>query len=66
MMLEGKTAIVTGGTGALGAAIVRAFLAEGARVAVPFRKEGELERLRAGLDAEQAESALGHAARPHG
>jgi len=59
MILQGKTAIVTGGTGALGAAVVRAFLAEGARVAVPFRKEGELEKLRAGLDAGQAEALSG-------
>jgi NAD(P)-dependent dehydrogenase (short-subunit alcohol dehydrogenase family) len=59
MILSGKTAIVTGGTGALGAAVVRAFLAEGARVAVPFRKEGELERLRAGLAAEHAEALSG-------
>lgn len=59
MILEGRTAIVTGGTGALGAAVVRAFLAEGARVAVPFRKEGELEKLRAGLDAGQAEALSG-------
>ncbi len=58
-MLEGKTAIVTGGTGALGAAVVRAFLAEGARVAVPFRKEEELGRLRARLDAENAEALSG-------
>jgi NAD(P)-dependent dehydrogenase (short-subunit alcohol dehydrogenase family) len=59
VILEGKTAIVTGGTGALGAAVVRAFLAEGARVAVPFRKEGELEKLRAGLDAGHAEALSG-------
>ncbi|MDQ2870456.1 MAG: SDR family NAD(P)-dependent oxidoreductase [Acidobacteriota bacterium] len=46
MTLSGKTALVTGGTGGLGSAVVAAFLAEGARVAVPFRKSGELERLR--------------------
>ncbi|MCA1582585.1 MAG: SDR family oxidoreductase [Acidobacteria bacterium] len=46
MTLSGKTALVTGGTGALGSAVVAALLAEGARVAVPFRKPGELERLR--------------------
>jgi NAD(P)-dependent dehydrogenase (short-subunit alcohol dehydrogenase family) len=59
VILRGKTAIVTGGTGALGAAVVRAFLAEGARIVVPFRKEGELETLRAGLDAGQAEALSG-------
>ena len=57
--LAGKTAIVTGGTGALGAAVVRAFLAQGARVAVPFRKPGELEKLRSGLDPERSESLSG-------
>lgn len=50
--LSGKSAVVTGGTGALGTAIVQAFLAEGARVAVPFRKAGELEVLRRRLDLE--------------
>jgi NAD(P)-dependent dehydrogenase (short-subunit alcohol dehydrogenase family) len=50
--LSGKSAVVTGGTGALGAAIVQAFLAEGARVAVPFRKAGELDVLRRRLDLE--------------
>ena len=49
-ILRGKTAIVTGGTGGLGSAVVRAFLAEGARVAVPFRKQGEIEKLRGELD----------------
>ena len=42
--LSGKTALVTGGTGALGGAVVAALLAEGARVAVPYRKGGDLER----------------------
>jgi NAD(P)-dependent dehydrogenase (short-subunit alcohol dehydrogenase family) len=52
--LSGKSAIVTGGTGALGGAVVRALLEAGARVAVPFRKAGELDALReaaAGRDA---------------
>jgi NAD(P)-dependent dehydrogenase (short-subunit alcohol dehydrogenase family) len=46
MIFKGKTAIVTGGAGALGAAVVEAFLSEGARVAVPIRRAGELDRLR--------------------
>ena len=52
--LAGKTAIVTGGAGGLGAAVVLELLRAGARVAVPFRKPGELERLRAtaGIDSE--------------
>ena len=47
MTLDGRSAVVTGGTGALGTAVVLALLESGARVSVPFRKEGELERLRA-------------------
>jgi NAD(P)-dependent dehydrogenase (short-subunit alcohol dehydrogenase family) len=39
-------AVVTGGTGALGGAVVEAFLGAGARVAVPFRRSAELEELR--------------------
>lgn len=45
-MLEGKIAIVTGGTGALGAAVVQVLLGAGATVWVPHRVEGEIERLR--------------------
>lgn len=44
--LDGKTAIVTGGAGGLGSAVVVELLSAGARVAVPFRKPGELENLR--------------------
>ena len=40
------TAVVTGGTGALGRAVVTTLLAEGARVAVPFRRPGDLDLLR--------------------
>ncbi|MEP6768252.1 MAG: SDR family NAD(P)-dependent oxidoreductase [Acidobacteriota bacterium] len=62
MNLSGKTAVVTGGSGALGSAVVAALLAEGARVAVPFRKSGELERLREerslGLYAESLSGAM--------
>jgi NAD(P)-dependent dehydrogenase (short-subunit alcohol dehydrogenase family) len=46
MMLQQKVAIITGGTGALGAAVVELFLAEGAIVDVPHHKEGELAQLR--------------------
>jgi NAD(P)-dependent dehydrogenase (short-subunit alcohol dehydrogenase family) len=54
MLLAGKSAIVTGGTGALGGEVVRALLEAGATVTVPYRREGELEALRArlGLAAE--------------
>lgn len=46
--LEGKMAIVTGGAGALGGAVVKTLLGAGAAVAVPYQFEGDLEKLRAG------------------
>jgi NAD(P)-dependent dehydrogenase (short-subunit alcohol dehydrogenase family) len=53
-MFEKQLMIVTGGSGALGGAVVGLLLAEGARVFVPHQKAGELEQLRArlGLPAE--------------
>jgi NAD(P)-dependent dehydrogenase (short-subunit alcohol dehydrogenase family) len=53
-VLSGKTAIVTGGTGALGSAVTRLFLGEGARVAVPYREAAGFERLRASLQDPEA------------
>jgi NAD(P)-dependent dehydrogenase (short-subunit alcohol dehydrogenase family) len=49
--LDGKNAIVTGGTGALGSAVTTAFLREGARVFVPYGHEGALDALRASVGA---------------
>ena len=45
--LDGKVAIVTGGTGALGGAVVKAFLEAGAAVVAPYRRAGDLADLRA-------------------
>ncbi len=42
MSLEGKTAIVTGSTGALGSVVARRLLDEGMRVAGSYRDESEL------------------------
>jgi NAD(P)-dependent dehydrogenase (short-subunit alcohol dehydrogenase family) len=42
-----RRAIVTGGTGGLGSAVTRGFLAEGWRVVVPWVDEAETERLEA-------------------
>jgi len=42
MRLQGKTAIVTGGTGGVGTAVIRAFLNEGANVMTTYVKETEL------------------------
>ncbi|MEO6928680.1 MAG: SDR family NAD(P)-dependent oxidoreductase [Casimicrobiaceae bacterium] len=55
--LAAKVVLVAGGTGGLGAAISRAFIATGARVIVTWRHAGEFAALRqaAGGDAERLE-----------
>lgn len=45
MRFEGQVVLIAGGTGALGRAVARAFLAEGARVAVTGRDAREVEAL---------------------
>ena len=52
-----RTAIVTGGTGGLGAAVVQAFLDAGWRAVGPWVAESELARLpeREGLEHEKAD-----------
>jgi NAD(P)-dependent dehydrogenase (short-subunit alcohol dehydrogenase family) len=42
---DGQVILITGGTGALGSAVSRAFLREGARVAVTYRDSREFESL---------------------
>ncbi len=51
------TALITGGTGGLGAAVVQRLLDDGWRVVVPWVVEGELERVRQqpGLELVQAD-----------
>lgn len=44
--MDARAVLVTGGTGALGQAVVEHFLAEGARVVVPWVTEDEADRLR--------------------
>ena len=39
-----KTVVITGGTGALGAAVVGALIAQGARCVVPYMHEAEMQR----------------------
>lgn len=50
--MNGRVAIVTGGTGALGQAITRRFVGAGATVCIPYMVPEELEALRASLSAE--------------
>jgi NAD(P)-dependent dehydrogenase (short-subunit alcohol dehydrogenase family) len=45
--LQGKTALIAGGTGGLGRAVSLAFLEAGAHVAVTYRKQDELTALKA-------------------
>jgi NAD(P)-dependent dehydrogenase (short-subunit alcohol dehydrogenase family) len=54
-----QTALVTGGTGGLGVAVVERLLADGWRVVVPWRAERELERVppREGLELHRADLA---------
>ena len=52
-----RTALITGGTGGLGTAVVERFLDDGWRVVVPWLREKELERLppRNGLELVEAD-----------
>ena len=56
--------VVTGGTGALGRAVVETLLAEGYAVAVPFRDPASWDRLRAGAASERLWGAPADAADP--
>jgi NAD(P)-dependent dehydrogenase (short-subunit alcohol dehydrogenase family) len=49
LKLQGKTAVVTGGTAGIGLSIVQALAAEGVQVAVPGRTEAKLEKALKGL-----------------
>lgn len=50
--MNGRVAIVTGGTGALGQAICRRFMGAGATVCIPYVVPEELEALQASLSPE--------------
>ena len=57
MTHEGKVAVVTGGTGGLGQAVVVAFVRAGAAVGVTYRSEDELAALEAELGKESVYDA---------
>lgn len=54
----GRSALVTGGTGGLGSAVVEAFLADGWRVVVPWIEQSEVDRLRPRPGLKLAEANL--------
>ena len=53
--LKDKVALVTGGTGGIGSAIVRAFLREGAKVAFSSTSQAKIDALIPTLDAEEGQ-----------
>ncbi|HKF97965.1 MAG TPA: SDR family NAD(P)-dependent oxidoreductase [Steroidobacteraceae bacterium] len=53
MSFEGQLVLVTGGTGALGSAVARAFLEAGAQVAVTYRSQQEYDDLQHAASAQR-------------
>ncbi len=56
MLLQGKTAIVHGGSGAVGSAVAKAFAREGARVVLAARRREPLETVAAAITASGGEA----------
>jgi 3-oxoacyl-[acyl-carrier protein] reductase len=56
--LDGKTALIAGGTGGVGEGIVRAFLNEGATVIVPSRSSNHLQQLTDQLQSSATEHLI--------
>ena len=55
--LKDKVVLVTGGTGGIGTAIVKGFLAEGAKVAFSSTSQGKIDALIPTLNAEEGQVA---------
>ena len=62
MNLEGKTAIVTGGSRGLGLGVVEALVGRGAKVWVVARNEADLEAVRARLGVQVIPADIADAA----
>jgi len=56
--LDGKTALIVGGTGGVGEGIVRVFLKEGATVVVPSRSDDRLQQLDEQLEKSPTERLI--------
>jgi len=59
MQLQGKTAVITGGTGHLGSAVTARFLREGAGCVVSWRSEEGWRELEASMDGEFSDRLVG-------
>ncbi|KAJ8600949.1 hypothetical protein CTAYLR_005085 [Chrysophaeum taylorii] len=57
-MLAGKTAIITGASGGIGASVARVFASNGCRVILTGRRGEALEKVRRSIEADNADGAV--------